>query len=99
MYETIYHIYIWDYHYESYLDEDWLAMIYEAAKRDFPWKDIRIMKENIPSEQIYKIIQDKIDDNKRVWEEAKKTDDVIGYVNRYWARKSYENTLLAIRNT
>jgi hypothetical protein len=99
MYEIIYNIYIWDYHYETCIDKEWLSIILHKAKQDFPWKEIRVVKENIPIEQIHKMIQDKIDDNERVWEEAKKTDDVIWYVNRYWARKDFDSLRLAFLNT
>lgn len=39
------------------------------------------------------MIDDKIADNEKVWEEAKKTDDVLWYVHTYWARKEYEEYL------
>lgn len=93
MHEIIYNIYIWDYHYETCIDEEWLAILLYDAKRRAKGRPVRVEKEKVPIEVIHKMIDDKIAHNRKVWEEAKKTDDVLWYVNKYWARKEYEKTL------
>lgn len=86
MHEIIYNIYIWDYHYETAIDEQWLAILLLDARHIAKGKPVRVEEEKIPIEEINRMIDNKIAHNQKVWEEAKKTDDVIGYVNTYWAR-------------
>jgi len=93
MHEIIYNIYIWEYHYDTAINEEWLAFLMHEAKQRAKGRPIRFEEEKVPVEVVNKMIDDKIADNERVWEDAKKTDDVIGYVNKYWARKEYEKTL------
>lgn len=63
------------------------------AKENAKGRPVRVEEEKVFIEVINKMIDDKIAHNRKVWEDAKKTDDVIGYVNTYWARKEYEKYL------
>lgn len=93
MHEIIYNIYIWDYHYDTAINEEWLDYLLNEAKQKAKGRPVKVEEEKVSIEVINKMIDDKIADNRKVWEEAKKTDDVIGYVNMYWARKEYEKAL------
>ena len=73
MHEIIYNIYIWDYHYETCIDEEWLKYNLEQAKNKSKWKPVRVEKEKVPKGEIDRMINRKIDHCERIWEEAKKT--------------------------
>ncbi len=87
MHQIIYNIYIWDYHYETCIDEEWLAYLMHEAKERAKSRPVRVEKEKVPIEVVNKMIDDKIAHNEKVWEEAKKTKNPVEYVERYWLMK------------
>ena len=100
MHEIIYNIYVWDYHYETAIDEEWLAFLMHEAKERAQGRPIRVEKEKISIEEMNSIMQAKIDDNEKIWWDAKKTKNPAEYVERYWLLKDIEKEkALAIHNT
>lgn len=90
MHEIIYNIYIWDYHYDSAFNKEGLHFLLADAKSKAQGKLIRVQEEKISIEEMNRIIQDKIDDNEKIWREAKKTKNPTEYVERYWFLKDIE---------
>lgn len=100
MHEIIYNIYIWDYHYETCIDEEWLKYNLEVAKNKAKGKPVRVEKEKVPAWEVDRMINRNIDHCEQIWEEAKKTKNPEEYVERYFMIQDIKAEIeLAIHNT